>query len=186
MHPFNLRQASIPNRLFRLVRTVFGRCPHWAATSLMLVAMSGQLVMTSTAVAANAVWTGTTSAIWSDGTNWSATPVPGTSDTATFDGAGNGNVVLDLGGGVTINTLAFDTAAVAAYTIGSGAVGSQTLTLDNGGAITLSAAVAANQLFNAALVLGNDGSAQTFSLTNASATNSLTIAGGITGSTGAG
>ena len=126
--------------------------------------------------AASGTWNGTTSAVWALDANWSASPFPGTGDTATFNNAGNGNVVLDLGGGITINTLFFNTASVAAYTIGSGAVGSQTLTLDNGGAITLASTVAANQLVNAAMVLGNDGTAQTFTLTNGSTTNSLAIA----------
>ena len=39
---------------------------------------------------------------------------------------------------------------------------------------------------NAALTLGNDGTAQTFTLANASTTNSLTVAGGIAGSAGSG
>jgi autotransporter-associated beta strand protein len=135
--------------------------------------------------AASATWLGATDAVWATDTNWSAAPAPGTGNTATFDGAGNGNVVLDLGLGVTIGSLLFNTASAAAYTIGAGAVGSQTLTLDNGGAITLDATVANNQLVNSALLLGNDGTSQTFTLTNDSATNLLTVAGGITGSAGA-
>ena len=65
------------------------------------------------------------------------------SDTATFNGAGNGNVVIDVatGGPLTINTIAFDTAGAAAYTIGSGAVGTQTLTLDDTAAVTMNGPV---------------------------------------------
>ena len=95
---------------------------------------------------------------------------------------------INLGGGVTINTILFDLASAAAYTIGSGPAGSQTLTLDNGGSIMVSSSVTNSQLINAALILGNDGSAQPFNLVNQStvAGELLTIAGGVTGSTGPG
>jgi len=136
--------------------------------------------------AANATWTGTTNSTWSTGTNWSATPVPGTGDTATFNSSGNGQTTLDLGAGITIRSLIFDTASAAAYTIGSGSVGSQTLTLDNGASITVNSTVSNSQLFNSALTLGNDGTTQGFSITNNSTAANLTIAGAITGSSGTG
>ncbi len=137
------------------------------------------------AAAANATWLGTTDALWALDSNWSASfPVLG--DTATFDGAGNGNVILDLGAGVSVGNITFDTSLAAAYTLGTGAVNSQSLTLGNGGTIAMTSTVAANQLVNAALTLGNDGTAQTFTLANNSTTNLLTVAGGITGSTGSG
>ena len=47
-------------------------------------------------------------------------------------------------------------------------MGSQTLTLDNAGSITVNATVTKSELVNASLVLGNDGSAQTFNLVNQS------------------
>ena len=131
-------------------------------------------------------WGGGADTLWSSDLNWLTSVVPGVGDTATFDNAGNGNVIIDLGAGVTVGNIAFDTAAVAAYTLGSGAVGSQSLTLGNGGTISLTSTVSANQLVNAALTLGTDGTAQTFALSNASLTNSLTLAGGISGSTGTG
>ncbi|RBP38153.1 putative secreted protein with PEP-CTERM sorting signal [Roseimicrobium gellanilyticum] len=140
------------------------------------------------APAATATWNGTTDAVWGTTTNWNTSLVPGTGDTATFNNAGNGNTNIDLGAGIILNTLLFDTAGAGAYTIGSGAAGSQTLTLDNGGAITINATVTTSQLINAGLVLGNDGTAQLFSITNNSTTGGqlLTLAGGISGSTGAG
>jgi autotransporter-associated beta strand protein len=131
------------------------------------------------AQAANATWNGTTDSIWATTTNWSATPVPGTGNTATFNSAANAHTTLSLGTGVTIGTVLFDTANAAAYTIGSGAVGSQTLTLDNGGAVTMNAAVAANELFNSAIVLGTSTVASSYTLTNESTTNSLNFAGNI-------
>jgi hypothetical protein len=77
--------------------------------------------------AASGSWTGITDATWA-GANWSASPVPGTGDTATFNGTGNGNTTIDLGGGVTIANILFNTGGAAAYTIGTGAAGSETLT----------------------------------------------------------
>jgi autotransporter-associated beta strand protein len=136
--------------------------------------------------AASATWNGTTDAVWATATNWSANPVPGTGDTATFDNAGLGRVVINLGTGVTVQNLMFNTSLAAAYTIGSGAVNSQKLTLDNGGAITLNSTVTKNQLFNSTVTLGTDGSTQGFTLTNQTATTTLTLAGAISGSTGAG
>ncbi len=153
--------------------------------AVILVSSIASLFATEKAAAASATWLGTTDALWALDSNWSA-PFPGLGETATFDGLGNGNVIIDLGAGVTVGNIAFDSGAVAAYTIGTGAAGSQALTLGNSGTISMSSTVAANQLINAALTLGNDGTAQTFTLGNASPTNSLTIAGGIVGSTGSG
>ena len=136
--------------------------------------------------AANGTWTGATDNTWA-GANWSTTPVPGTGNIADFNGLGNGNTTIDLGGGVTISNLLFDTSSAAAYTIGHGAAGSQTLTLNNSGAITLNATVANGELFEAAILLGTDSTAQTYRFANNSA-NPLTLAanilGGPTGGTG--
>ena len=92
--------------------------------------------------AASGTWTGATDATWA-GANWSASPVPGTLETATFNGLGNGFTTIDLGSGISVGTILFDTASVAGYTIGSGGVGAQTLTLDNTGAITMNSTVMA-------------------------------------------
>ena len=119
--------------------------------------------------------------LWSTVTNWDDVSAPGTGDTATFNAA-SAITIIDLGTGVTIGTLAFDTASAAAYTIGAGGVNSQTLTLDNGGSITMASTVAADQLIHAVVTLGNDDTASTYTLDNDSLTNSLTIAGTITGS----
>jgi fibronectin-binding autotransporter adhesin len=136
----------------------------------------------TTAPAMSGTWTGGTDSTWA-GANWSASPVPSTGDTATFNassGTVNSRTTIDLGAGVTINTVLFDSANAAAYTVGAGAVNSQTLTLNNGGAVTMNSSVANNELFNAAIVLGTDKTASTYTLTNNSA-NSLTFAGTITG-----
>ena len=140
--------------------------------------------------AGGASWTGANGSTWADA-NWSSSPVPGAANnvhTATFNSAGNGQTTINLGAGVTLNTVLFDTATAAAYTIGSGAVGSQTLTLENGGAITTSSTVTNGQLVNAAVVLGTDRSAQTYTISNNATTpaTALTVAGNITGAAGGG
>ena len=149
------------------------------------------LLAVQSAHATSATWNGTTDALWVDPTvtysNWStgAGSEPGTGDTATFDNAGGVDDVINLGGGVTIQQIIFDNTSttLAAYTIGSGAVDSQTLTLDNSGAVTMNATVAADELFNAGVALGT-ATAGTYTFTNNSTTNILTFAGTVQGGTG--
>ena len=112
--------------------------------------------------AANANWTGGgTDALWANTANWSASPVPGTGNTATFDAAaGAGGAVIDLGAGVTVNTITFASSSVAAYTIGAGTVNSQSLTLNGSGNAGLSGSgtggTNTNQItVNAAITVNN-------------------------------
>ncbi|MCE9556019.1 MAG: autotransporter-associated beta strand repeat-containing protein [Planctomycetes bacterium] len=149
--------------------------PLWRMGIVMLVALAGQAGSEPSAYAANATWNGTTDTVWATGTNWSATPVPGSGDTATFNNAGGASDILDLGvGGVTINTITFDSASAAAYTIGTGA---QSLTLNNGGGITLNSNLVANQNVNANITLGSGGGSANFNITNSSTANTLTFNG---------
>jgi autotransporter-associated beta strand protein len=132
---------------------------------------------------AQTVWNGTTDATWNTSSNWSA-GTPQTGDTATFNNGGNTNTTIDLGGSVTVgNSVLFDTSSATAYIIGAGAVNSQSLTINNGGFVTVNNAVTAAQTFNAALVLGTDATAQTFTFTN-NGTGTLTFAGSISGGSG--
>lgn len=80
-----------------------------------------------------------------------------------------------------INTILFNTASAAAYTLGTGAVGSQSFTLNDAGAFTVNSGVSTNQLFNANVVLGNTTAGAAYNFTNNSATNGqlLTIAGNV-------
>ncbi|NBW87621.1 MAG: hypothetical protein EBR23_12580, partial [Planctomycetia bacterium] len=154
---------------------------HRHAASIFMAA----LVLVTTARADNSLWTGAGSnALWSTTDNWLITPVPGPTDTASFLDSGNGNTTVDLGSGVTVGAILFDSSSVAAYTIGSGAVGSQNLTLDPSiGTITMSASVAANETFNANVLLGT-GAAGTWTFTNNSTTNTLLLSGAVQGGTG--
>ncbi len=149
-----------------------------------VIAVAGSSLLPLASHAASDAWDGSTNSTWATGTNWALdTTAPGTGEIATFNGAGNGNTTIDLGSGVTVGTVIFDTATAAAYTIGSGGVGAQTLTLNDTGAVTVNATVANNQLFNANLVLGTAITGTT-TITNSSTTNSLTFAGSVTGGTG--
>jgi hypothetical protein len=146
--------------------------------SLCLVLTAGvSLLYGVMAYATSDTWSGGTDGVWATALNWVNNGTPGTGDTATFSDAGNGNVMIDLGLGVTLATLLFDTADAAAYTIGTGAAGSQILRLDNAGAITVNAGVINNQLLNAALHLTNAANA-TATIANNSA-SLLTFAGGV-------
>lgn len=141
--------------------------------------------LASGALGANANWTGLgNDGLWATGANWSATPAPGSGNNATFNSAGNGFTTIDLGAGVTLANVVYDTSSAASYTIGTS--GSQTITVGNTSGFIVNAGVTNNQLVNATVSLGagKDGSGYTF--TNSSPTATITFAGGITslGSTG--
>ena len=87
------------------------------------------LLAPASGLAVSATWNGTVDTLWSNAANWSASPIPGTGDTATFNNAGGTSDVIDIGTGLILNSLIFDSASAAAYTIGSGAVGSQIVAL---------------------------------------------------------
>jgi hypothetical protein len=154
----------------------------WAGMRLVAIiaALFATFGFNPQSLAASGSWTGAADANWADA-NWSATPVPGTGDTATFNGAGNSNTTISLGTGVTIGKILFDRTSAAAYTIGAGPVGNETLTLNDSGSITMNSTVANNELFNAGIVLGTDATVETYTFTNNSTTNTLTFAGNISG-----
>jgi autotransporter-associated beta strand protein len=163
------------------------RIHPWFASSALTAVTLSMIVPTQ---AASDGWDGSTDSAWATPTNWlTDTSPPGAGETATFDGAGNGNTTIDLGAGVTLGSLAFDTSSAVAYTIGSGAVGSQTLTLGStlGNVITMNSTVTANQLFNSNLALSVNSTANNvdtyYALTNDSLTHTLDFAGGISAST---
>ncbi|MCA9266908.1 MAG: hypothetical protein KDA41_00480, partial [Planctomycetales bacterium] len=144
---------------------------RWLAAPLFVVVLS---LIASVAHAGNDTWNGNVNNLWPNSGNWVGFSPPGPGETATFDNAGSGNTTIDLNGFVQVNTLLFDTGAAAAYTIGDGPVNSQTLKLDNLGAITINNTVTTNQLINAGL----DINAGDVTFTN-NGTGDLTIGGNI-------
>lgn len=151
----------------------FLRIAPLSLAAVVVVSFAG----TSRSSAASAAWNGTVDNIWANAANWSASPVPGAAagQTATFNNQGGDPDTIDLGAGVTIKSILFDTDAVTPYTIGAGAVGSQTLTLETSGTITMNSAAVSSQLFNSSVNLGITGGTESVTVTNNKAANSNTI-----------
>lgn len=130
------------------------------------------------ASAANGTWDSTavgSNAFWTNSLNWSASPYPSGLDTALFATDGNNRTNIDVAGLSSIKYITFDTPAVAAYTLGTGAANSQTLLLADSGEIKLSATAAKSQLFNCGLQLGADRSGQTYNFRNDNPSQALTL-----------
>jgi autotransporter-associated beta strand protein len=148
--------------------------------AMLLVAITCVLGTPRAADAANATWSGVSDALWATLGNWgAAASVPAAGETATFN-ATSSNTTVDVGTGLNVGSVVFDTASAAAYTIGSGGAGSQTLTLGTG--VTLNAGVAATQLFSANVLLGT-ATAGTYTFTN-NGSGTLTLSGTVQGGTG--
>ena len=155
---------------------------------LSLFAALVGLFAPGTAVATNYAWTGTSSAAWGTAGNWSPSGPPTTGDVALLNGAGNGNTTIDVGSGNYIFGFIFDTASAAAYTIGTGAAGSQTLGLRNAGGATVlftnTSTVVNNPVFNATLSFGNSVANASYLFENDSTASTWTFAGGMTSAFG--
>ncbi|MFT4176735.1 MAG: autotransporter-associated beta strand repeat-containing protein, partial [Luteolibacter sp.] len=165
-----------PNN-FRLRSRLFPR--HMS----LCFGITASALFSSIALGASGTWTGTADAAWITEANWSAAPVPEIGNTATFNSAGNGNTTIDLGTGVTVGNIIFDTADAAAYTIGSGGIGAQTLTISGITGvqnIDVTATVATAQTINANIVSAISDNTMRF---RNQSTQDLTINGTITGST---
>src|ERR1700680_1574588 len=134
-----MKRGAVGN-LMNTTKLSFKESPFAKRLTLSLGLVTA-LAVPTTPHAASATWNGTSDATWSNATNWSASPVPGLGDVATFSNAGNGNTNIDLSSGVIISNIIFDTSSAAAYTIGIGAVGSETLTLQNNGIVTVNSTV---------------------------------------------
>lgn len=144
----------------------------------------GLLAAASVPSAFAANWDGSESALWNTAANWTPSGIPSAAGTASFIDAGNGNTVIDLGAGASILYVEFSNASTAAYTIGSRAVGSQNLTLTNGAILNMYAPVVNDQTFNANLLIGANATASYATFNNSSPTNTLHVAGAISGNTG--
>ena len=119
------------------------------------------LAMSPAVHAVSDSWTGANSPNWADTLNWLGGNIPGTGDTATFNDFGI-NTTLALGT-ITIANILFDTANAGFYTIGSGV---DTLTLNGGGSVVVTASVFSSEVIGANVVLGNTAGDQTFTFTN--------------------
>jgi autotransporter-associated beta strand protein len=133
------------------------------------------------AFSADGAWSGAAGAAWTNDANWSASPYPGGADTATFNGAGNGNTVVDLGGLAGILNVTFAGSGVAGYTLGTSGVSGQTLVVGDGGLVQVAEDAGNSQTVNAAVRLGPDTAAGSYQFRNDSASRTLTFAGGVAG-----
>jgi autotransporter-associated beta strand protein len=131
-------------------------------------------------------WSGAdNNGLWSDFSNWGGSGAPSsTSDTATFTGLGNSTLVIGTGN-ATVGNVTF-TSGAGGYTIGLMPAGTDTLTLNAAGSISVGSSVTGNETFDSTIILGNTavgGSTATF--TNNSA-YLLDFASNITGGSGTG
>ena len=91
---------------------------HRPAVRLAAAAVS-LLALPGVGLAASATWTGLGgNNLWDNDANWTAAHPDGSADVATFNNAGNGNTLVAQTSD-TVNSIVFDTANVAAYTIGT-------------------------------------------------------------------
>ncbi len=150
---------------------------QWVHSSVSSMSLALSLFAISSADAVSATWTGSSSGVWATTGNWNASPVPSTGNTATFNAASS-NTSINLGAGVLITTLLFDTSSAVAYTLSTGAVGSQTLTLNDSDTITANSTVSSSQLVNANVVLELNATPALYSFTN----NLLAVPSAITNS----
>lgn len=131
------------------------------------------------AFAGSDTWNGASgTSEWASTGNWAGSSVPGSGDTATFDNAGNGQTTIDLGTGVSVNQIDFTGAPCAAYTIGLGGAGGQSLTLNSGSTISVDASASNAQTVNANISLSGAGNLNL----SGSSTSSNAVMGSISGS----
>jgi autotransporter-associated beta strand protein len=145
-------------------------------TRISLSIVSAILFGVNTIMADSGTWNGTADTAWTNSANWSASPYSGsdTGQTATFNNDGNGNTTLDLTGLYSISWLIFDTANVAAYTLGTVA-NNDTLIMENDGQFELTTSAASSQVINAAIQLGPDTYSSSYNVVNNNTTQTLTV-----------
>lgn len=131
------------------------KTPFSSACLNSLFAAFSVCLLPSIASAASGTWTGATNGTWQENSNWTGASFPnGNGEIATFNGAGNGNTTISLGGGsITlgnfgINGIVFDTSVLPSYTVGNGTIN----TIQGGNIIRLNPTVSSNQTVSAAIV----------------------------------
>jgi autotransporter-associated beta strand protein len=129
--------------------------------------------------ASNGAWNGSADSYWTNSLNWSASPFPSGTQTATFDSGGSGRTEIDVAGLSIIKGITFTSAGAAAYTVGAGGARAQTLVATSESIVKLDASAANSQVFNANVQLGPDQGATTNIFQNDSLTRTLTVAGNL-------
>jgi autotransporter-associated beta strand protein len=154
-----------------------------AAMRMSLSVLAAMAAFAGSARATTDTWTGGSSAVWNTANNWSSSAIPANGDTALFNASSatvNGNTSVTFSGATTINSITFDTSA-AAYTIGASA--GSTLSLQNGGTIQTTSAVASIETVNEPISLSLG--AYTFSSNSSTPADVLDFGTGATITNGA-
>lgn len=137
--------------------------------------------------AANGIWTnGVVNKFWTNSLNWSASPFPSGTETATFTNSIAGKLQeIDLDGFIGCTNIVFDGANIAHYRIGTNST-LQTFNLisTNNASISLTGTVGSNQTFNSIVMLGTNAAAGTYTITNGASARTLTFLGAITNGVG--
>jgi hypothetical protein len=135
------------------------------------------LAATPAAQATSATWSATpANALWSNTANWSASPVPGLGDTATF---GASSITTINTGDISLTQIAVTTTT--GYAIGTSA-GTGSITFADGTTTALSHSGQSNTTINANIILGTAAASNTTFMSGVNKTT--TLAGSITGGTG--
>jgi autotransporter-associated beta strand protein len=151
------------------------------ALAAAAVVVGGAGMFAQDARASSANWTGASSNVWQLNGNWTGA-FPSSGDTATFNSApGAGGSAIDVGSGLNIGSILFDTSSAASYNIGTGAAGSESLTLGTaGGGITMNPTVSRDEMIAANVILAANTSG--YNIINNSSTNTLYLAGNVSAS----
>lgn len=135
--------------------------------------------------AADRTWTNAVDAVWTNIANWDA-GVPVAGDTAFFDNDGNGFTTLDLSSSTTaqVKQVIFKSSGAAAYTLGSGGAGAQTLNInEDAGGIRIEGSSPVDQTVDANLTLGSGAATGTIFFDQYNANRTLTLNGNVTKAT---
>ncbi len=147
---------------------------------LSILALAMLLSFGGSAWAASVTWTSATGGTWGTGSNWSTGSAPAGGDTAVFNSVvTSGTISAAVAAGNGSNILF--AAGAGPFTIGSGAVNSQSYVMSTGNSFTMNSGVTSDQLFNIRWYFGGTtGASGTYSAINNSTTNKLTFAGSLT------
>ncbi len=166
------------------MKHAFLRSDHLVLVAAMAASV-GQL-----AYSANGTWNSSapgSNAFWTNNVNWSASPSPAGNQTATFNNSGNGRTTVDLTGlAFGVSNIVFDTASVAAYTLGSNGVNQQALVFTNSSNLRMSASSVNGQRVDALVLLGHDRATSSHTFRNDQPYGALTLAGNITATSSVG
>ena len=151
------------------------------AVGVLTIVVLAALIRPS--ISADVTWDGDTDNLWGTLTNWDNDALPGNADTAVIGDIGTGGTIsLDS---ARVKFVKFDAYVDSAWTLGAGAVGSESFTLSNGGGLNMAynASNAADQVVNAGITLGSGSAATTLTMTVWGANLSLTLNGAMVSGT---